>query len=184
MKKLSKKESERAITLAANGRDDDGQPETDDPVLGLRLVPGGARYRFEDLLQANSRRQVWVIGSLERCDIRIENPQVSAMHCMLIRNRRSKRVCIYDLQSTNGVRVNSTKIRAAELEPGDTLAIGEAHLYAFGVEDKPKDIIIASPKLPQYLEKAIETYGGVRPAARALDAPRHVVRTYGGKEEP
>jgi hypothetical protein len=102
---------------------------------------------------------------------------------MLIRNRRSKRLSIYDLQSTNGVRVNSTKISAAELEPGDTLTIGEAHLYTFGAQDDPKDIIIAAPKPRQYLDKAIEIYGGERPAARALEIPRHLVRTYSGKGE-
>jgi hypothetical protein len=187
MKKLSKKDSERRVTLAANDRDDDGELETNHPVLGLRIVSSGARYLFEELLQSNSRRQIWVIGSSKRCDIRIDDEKVSAMHVMLIRNRRTRRLSIYDLKSTNGVRINRVKITTAELEPGDTLALGDTHLYAFGAEDKAKDIIISASKHQQFIETAVEVYGGVRPAAEGLDIKRGRLRYWiekgqGGQE--
>jgi hypothetical protein len=181
MKKLSKKDSERRVTLAANDRDDDGELETKHPVLGLRVVPRGARYLFEKLLQPNSRRQVWVIGSSERCDIRIDDAKVSAMHVLLIRNRRTRRLSIHDLKSTNGVRINRVKISTAELEPGDTLALGDTHLYAFGEGDKDKDIIIAASKHQQFIDQAVELYGGVRPAAEGLGLKRGRVRYWFGK---
>jgi hypothetical protein len=181
LKKLSKKESERRVTLAMNDRDDDDGPEVEHPVLGLRIVPKGARYLFEELMQSSSRRQIWVIGALERCDIRLDDAHVSAMHCMLIRNRRTKRLSICDLDSKNGVRINSVTIRDAELEPGDTLALGETHLFAFGADDKDKDIPICAPKHHQYLEQAIRLYGGVRPAAKGIGMKLGRLRYWRGK---
>jgi hypothetical protein len=61
---------------------------------------------------------------------------VSRHHALLI--ERKSRVLLLDLNSKNGVYVNSIKVRRAELVPGDIISIGHYRL-AFSLAERPAE---------------------------------------------
>ena len=65
---------------------------------------------------------VTVIGRRKDCDLCIPVINVSRKHCQL--NRDQGKLMVRDLGSTNGILVNGSKVKEAELQPGDKLAIG------------------------------------------------------------
>jgi pSer/pThr/pTyr-binding forkhead associated (FHA) protein len=67
-----------------------------------------------------------VIGRSRRCDLVIEDPNVSRRHAEL--QLRSPDWYVVDLGSTNGVAVNGRKVSSARLAPGDELALGTVRL--------------------------------------------------------
>jgi pSer/pThr/pTyr-binding forkhead associated (FHA) protein len=69
-----------------------------------------------------------VVGRKEDCDLRLEHKSVSKMHCIIVKT--DGMLFLRDLGSTNGTRVNGTRIRRAALLPNDQLSI--AH-YKFRV---------------------------------------------------
>jgi predicted component of type VI protein secretion system len=69
-----------------------------------------------------------VVGRREDCDIRLEHKSVSKMHCVI--SKTDGLLMLRDLGSTNGTRVNGTRVRRAALLPNDQLSI--AH-YKFRV---------------------------------------------------
>src|SRR5262245_44968046 len=69
-----------------------------------------------------------VIGRKEDCDVRLEHKSVSKMHCVLVKT--DGLLLLRDLGSTNGTRVNGTRVRRAALLPNDQISI--AH-YKFRV---------------------------------------------------
>lgn len=73
-----------------------------------------------------------VIGRKEDCDVRLEHKSVSKMHCVLVKT--DGLLLLRDLGSTNGTRVNGTRVRRAALLPNDQLCI--AH-YKFRVHLGP-----------------------------------------------
>ncbi len=73
-----------------------------------------------------------VIGRKEECDVRLEHKSVSKMHCVLVKT--DGLLLLRDLGSTNGTRVNGTRVRRAALLPNDQLSI--AH-YKFRVHLGP-----------------------------------------------
>ena len=73
-----------------------------------------------------------VVGRKEDCDVRLEHKSVSKMHCVLVKT--DGLLLLRDLGSTNGTRVNGTRVRRAALLPNDQLSI--AH-YKFRVHLGP-----------------------------------------------
>ena len=69
-----------------------------------------------------------VVGRKEECDVRLEHKSVSKMHCVIVKT--DGLLMLRDLGSTNGTRVNGTRVRRAALLPNDQLSI--AH-YKFRV---------------------------------------------------
>jgi len=67
-------------------------------------------------------RDVTVLGRREDCDLRIPLGDVSRKHCRIIRNGDSVR--IEDLGSSNGTLCNGERVTTAQLQPGDTVALG------------------------------------------------------------
>lgn len=105
------------------------------------------------------------IGRRESCDICLRFPNVSSLHCSLM--YREGYWEVYDLNSTNGVKVNGNRVQRCILKPGDELSIAkrryviEYHL-AVGqraLEELMEDDVMAQP----LLEKA----GLVRPRRHA-----------------
>src|SRR5579875_1920001 len=76
-----------------------------------------------------------LIGRMEDCDVRLNHKSVSKIHCVLVKT--DGLLLLRDLGSTNGTRVNGTRVRRAALLPNDQLSI--AH-YKFRVYLGP-DII-------------------------------------------
>jgi pSer/pThr/pTyr-binding forkhead associated (FHA) protein len=73
-----------------------------------------------------------IIGRKEECDVRLEHKSVSKMHCVLVKT--DGLLLLRDLGSTNGTRVNGTRVRRAALLPNDQLSI--AH-YKFRIHLGP-----------------------------------------------
>ncbi len=78
-----------------------------------------------------------VVGRKDDCDIRLEHKSVSKLHCVLVKTEGL--LLLRDLGSTNGTRVNGTRVRRAALLPNDQLSI--AH-YKFRVHLGP-DVVEA-----------------------------------------
>lgn len=81
-----------------------------------------------------------IIGRKEDCDVRLEHKSVSKMHCVLVKT--DGLLLLRDLGSTNGTRVNGTRVRRAALLPNDQISI--AH-YKFRVHLGPDVAEAARP---------------------------------------
>lgn len=77
-------------------------------------------------------KDVLVVGRKEECDLRLEHKSVSKMHCIIVKT--DGLLLLRDLGSTNGTRVNGTRVRRAALLPNDQVSI--AH-YKFRVHLGP-----------------------------------------------
>jgi pSer/pThr/pTyr-binding forkhead associated (FHA) protein len=62
-----------------------------------------------------------VVGRKEDCDLRLEHKSVSKLHCVIVKT--DGLLLLRDLGSTNGTRVNGTRVRRAALLPNDQLGI-------------------------------------------------------------
>jgi predicted component of type VI protein secretion system len=81
-----------------------------------------------------------LIGRKEECDLRLEHKSVSKMHCVLVKT--DGLLLLRDLGSTNGTRVNGTRVRRAALLPNDQVAIAN---YKFRVYLGPDQAPAAPP---------------------------------------
>jgi len=68
-------------------------------------------------------RESLTVGRRESCDICMHFPNISGMHCQL--NFRNGYWYIRDLNSTNGVKVNGTRVQEKVLHPRDEVTIGK-----------------------------------------------------------
>jgi pSer/pThr/pTyr-binding forkhead associated (FHA) protein len=62
-----------------------------------------------------------LVGRGEGCDLRLDHKSVSKLHCVLVKT--DGLILVRDLGSTNGTRVNGTRVRRAALLPDDLLSI-------------------------------------------------------------
>ena len=79
-----------------------------------------------------------VIGRLRGCHILLTDPKVSQSHCLI--QIQGKALCLIDMGSTHGTRVNSeTTIGAVSLKDGDRISLGKSRLvlHLEGVEPEP-----------------------------------------------
>src|SRR5712691_4331749 len=74
-----------------------------------------------------------VVGRKEECDLRLDHKSVSKMHCIIAKT--DGLLLLRDLGSTNGTRVNGTRVRRAALLPNDQLSIAN---YKFRVHLGPE----------------------------------------------
>ncbi|MGN6109027.1 MAG: sigma 54-interacting transcriptional regulator [Kofleriaceae bacterium] len=116
-------------------------------VVGLRATRDGAEY----VLGTTERR--WVLGSRASCDVVIEDPYVSGMHCVLER-RAGGALIVRDRNSRNGTQVDGNVVEGAELRVGSYLTLGRTTLVA-----------VAAPSSQQ--SRAIGLLRGRDPALRA-----------------
>jgi pSer/pThr/pTyr-binding forkhead associated (FHA) protein len=68
-------------------------------------------------------RPVMTIGRRESCDVPLQFPNISGVHCEV--SFRDGYWSIKDLNSTNGVKVNGMRVQTRPLKPGDEIAIGK-----------------------------------------------------------
>lgn len=77
-------------------------------------------------------KEMTVIGRQEDCDVRLDHKSVSKMHCVIVKT--DGLLLLRDLGSTNGTRVNGTRVRRAALLPNDKLSVANFHFRVlFGV---------------------------------------------------
>ena len=70
-------------------------------------------------------KEMTLVGRGEDCDLRLDHKSVSKMHCVLVKT--DGLVVLRDLGSTNGTRVNGTRVRRAALLPNDKLSVANFH---------------------------------------------------------
>jgi adenylate cyclase len=69
------------------------------------------------------QREMLLLGRRDSCDIRLPFPNISGMHCELTFSEGYW--TIRDLNSTNGIKVNSERVHKKLLHPGDEVMIGK-----------------------------------------------------------
>ena len=68
-------------------------------------------------------REELTVGRRESCDICMRFPNISGVHCQL--SFRNGYWFVRDLNSTNGIKVNGTRVQEKVLHPRDELTIGK-----------------------------------------------------------
>ena len=93
--------------------------QANDPGTGvqLRVVSGAYSGREFAITEGNS-----TIGRSPDCTIVIDAPDVSRRHARLERTGRHLR--IYDLNSTNGTRINGEAVHISDIQHGDEIRLG------------------------------------------------------------
>ena len=76
----------------------------------------------------------FVIGSDPKCNISIEEPNISPVHAALI--NRDNRLFVKDQKSQTGTFVNDILVRQKELYSGDILRIGNTELQVMAEDDE------------------------------------------------
>ncbi len=81
------------------------------------------------------KKDLIVVGRKEDCDVRLEHKSVSKLHCVIVKT--DGLLLLRDLGSTNGTRVNGTRVRRAALLPNDSIAIAHFKFRVFLGPDEP-----------------------------------------------
>lgn len=122
--------------------------------MRAQLLPADGGPPFE------ITKDLIVVGRKDDCDLRLEHKSVSKLHCVIVKT--DGLLLLRDLGSTNGTRVNGTRVRRAALLPNDNITI--AH-FKFRVHLGPSEP--RQPAQPHDYTQAIEP----REPKRALRAP-------------
>src|SRR5436309_11134445 len=69
-------------------------------------------------------KPILLVGRHPECDIQIESRKISRRHCCIA--LVGDHLVVRDLGSTNGIRINGTKVAEGTLKPGDELVIGSS----------------------------------------------------------
>ena len=78
-----------------------------------------------------------LVGRKEDCDLRLNHKSISKIHCVLVKT--DGLLLLRDLGSTNGTRVNGTRVRRAALLPNDKVSFANFH---FKVHLGPADAAV------------------------------------------
>src|SRR4051812_47186438 len=84
----------------------------------------------------NIEKDLIVVGRKEDCDLRLDHKSVSKLHCIIVRT--DGLLLLRDLGSTNGTRVNGTRVRRAALLPNDQVSIAHFKYRIFLGPDLPE----------------------------------------------
>lgn len=137
--------------------------------MRARLLPADAGPAIE------LDKDLTLVGRDSVCDVRLGHKSVSKLHCILVKT--DGLILVRDLGSTNGTRVNGTRVRRGALLPNDWLMIATLrYLVKFGssleagdTPPPPADLITVdgSGEYPTQLPPA-ETVGGSAAARVSL----------------
>ena len=78
-----------------------------------------------------------LIGRSLLCDMRVESPIVSRQHALI--SHKPEGDTLIDLGSTNGTYVDGYRITRHELEPGETITVGDCTIEYIRDEQAPAD---------------------------------------------
>lgn len=76
-----------------------------------------------------------IIGRKDDCDVRLDHKSVSKQHCVIVKT--DGLLLLRDLGSTNGTRVNGTRVRRAALLPNDQLSFAHFRFRIVMGPDEP-----------------------------------------------
>jgi pSer/pThr/pTyr-binding forkhead associated (FHA) protein len=108
--------------------------------VDLKVSPGSGSVMRAQLMPLDGGspvelvKELTVVGRKEDCDLRLEHKSVSKMHCVIVKT--DGLLFLRDLGSTNGTRVNGTRVRRAALLPNDQLSIAN---YKYRVQLGPDE---------------------------------------------
>src|SRR6185312_14211984 len=85
-----------------------------------QLIPQGVHGRNAPVLLS---RPVYIIGSRDRCRIRLQSTTVSSTHALLVQTRHL--TYIRDLCSRSHTYVNGQQVKESILKDGDIIGIGK-----------------------------------------------------------
>jgi pSer/pThr/pTyr-binding forkhead associated (FHA) protein len=89
-------------------------------------------------------KPIMLVGRHEECDLQLNSRKVSRKHCCIALVK--DHLVVRDLGSTNGIRINGTRVQGGVLRSGDELMIGD---FRYQVStDVPRDVIVAAPIVP------------------------------------
>lgn len=91
-----------------------------------------------------------IVGRKESCDIVLRFSNVSAQHCELF--VVSGYWYVRDLNSTNGIKVNGTRVREKRLDPGVVLSIAK---HQYEIRYNPIELGAVGPPPPDTLEQDV-----------------------------
>src|SRR5262249_37365889 len=123
--------------------------------IGGELVPQGGGDNIPLI------RDSLILGRRESCDICLRLPNVSGIHCEL--SNKDGYWYIRDLGSTNGIKVNGTRVQQKLLHPGDKITIAKRHWtieYALKAGKRAMEELMEDDVMGQSL---LEKAGLVRP---------------------
>jgi DNA-binding NtrC family response regulator len=128
------------------------------------MVVGLCRTSTGEVFGLEGTRRRWVLGTNPSCEIAIDDPYVSARHCVIER-RTNGTLVVRDSESRNGTFIDGNPIEAAELRVGSYLAIGRTTLVAIAAHGGER-------------RRAVELLRGRDPALRTtIDQARRTART-------
>lgn len=70
-------------------------------------------------------KEMTLVGRQDECDVKLDHKSVSKIHCVIVKT--DGLLLLRDLGSTNGTRVNGTRVRRAALLPNDKLSVANFH---------------------------------------------------------
>jgi pSer/pThr/pTyr-binding forkhead associated (FHA) protein len=82
-------------------------------------------------------KDLTLVGRKDECDLKIPHKSVSKMHCVLVKT--DGLLLLRDLGSTNGTRVNGTRVRRAALLPNDQVSIAHYKFRVYLGPDGPDE---------------------------------------------
>ena len=100
--------------------------EPDMPYL-LESLDGKLKFSL------GGSEEVYIIGRLADCEIRLDSRKVSRRHCCVA--QVNDYLAVRDLGSTNGIRINGREVLEGQLRNGDLLTVGP---YVFRVLWQPE----------------------------------------------
>jgi len=112
--------------------------------MRAQLVP------LEGGLAINIVKDLTIVGRKEDCDLRLEHKSVSKMHSIIVKT--DGLLLLRDLGSTNGTRVNGTRVRRAALLPNDQLSIANYKFRVYLGPDLPEPPPVAAADHTQQLD--------------------------------
>lgn len=102
-------------------------------------------------------KPILLLGRHPECDIQIDSRKISRRHCCIA--QVSDYLVVRDLGSTNGIRINGTRIVEGRLNAGDELTIGN---YRYKVSWDAALLPPASPPLPPPPGKGAKAEAAIR----------------------
>lgn len=144
---------------------------SDGMAYGLRVVPHGPTYRFDDHHVDDQAKRRLLVGKDRCCDIQLMDDAVSGVHCIIDRCD-PMRVTVRDCLSDSGTWLNGARVIEGELHEGTLLSVGATTLVAVGAHGSADRVLMAAATMQEFLARAIDTYGSVRRAAHAIGVPR------------
>ena len=116
-------------------------------------------------------RQVLTVGRRASCDICLHFPNISGKHCELAFADGSW--IISDLGSTNGIKVNGSRVTKKVLRPGDTISIAKRQFKIdYTIEMGRQALAEFLEESEEYLDTPLLEKAGLIHPPKKMEKPR------------